>query len=197
MKIIYNKNPLFTTVELDENEKKELWYKIKIIEMEDLLSEAALALEEGTHFDLKRARKAVEMNYYWPENGKKSGLDKRVDQLFEYIIQALKSYHMGDCTCVACSCPKCYAESILGIDTIQGLGKHEAYKIYNAFGKYNEKTIDEAIATLSNFEINQENYNPEAWEKFGGYEKYVSCCKTEQERAHNWLINYKNEYFKS
>ena len=33
MKITYNKNPLLTTVELDENEKKELWYKIKIQEM--------------------------------------------------------------------------------------------------------------------------------------------------------------------
>ena len=52
MKITYNKNPLFTTVELDENEKKELWYKIKIKEMEELLFSAHFYLEEK-YFDLR------------------------------------------------------------------------------------------------------------------------------------------------
>lgn len=197
MKITYNKNPLLTTVELDDNEQKELWYKIKINEMEELLSSAAFSLEEGQYFNLERARKELETNYYCPDDdNEKSGLDKRCDQLLAHFIEELQSYHVGDCTCVPCSCSKCHAESILGIDTMPGLGKHEANKIDGAFGKDNDKTIDEAIESLSKFEINPENYNTEGWKKLGGYEQYVPRWKAEQERAHAWLINYKNQHFK-
>lgn len=45
MKIIWQPNPLHTIVELDEWEKKELWYKVKIDEMKSRLASA--------HFHLK------------------------------------------------------------------------------------------------------------------------------------------------
>ena len=197
MKINYHKNPLYTTIDLEENEKKELWYKIKVAEIEELLSSAAFSLEEGQYFDLERARKAVETEYYWPEDDGKSSLDKRCDKLLEHYLQELQSYHVGDCTCVACSCSKCHAESLLGINTMPGIGKHSAYKVSGAFGKDNHKTIDEAIESLSKFEIDPEKYNTESWKKLGGYEQYVPRWKAEQEHAHAWLIQYKNEHFSS
>ena len=55
MKITYNKNPLLTTVELDENEKKELWYKIKIKEMVEILFSAHFYLEEK-YYNLQKAK---------------------------------------------------------------------------------------------------------------------------------------------
>lgn len=63
----------------------------------------------------------------------------------------LEGYHMGDCTCVPASCPKCYAESLLGVDTIEGLGKYEAGKIHDVFCPHNdfdERTIDEVLEEL-------------------------------------------------
>jgi hypothetical protein len=193
MKINYNKNPLFTTIDLNETEKKELWYKIKIAEMEELLFSAAFALKEGQYFDLEEARRSVDMDYYCTDE--KSPLDERCDILLEHFLGELQSRHVGDCTCVACSCSKCHAESFLDINTMKGLGKHSANKIDGAFGKDNEKTIDEAIASLANYEINPDNFKDPAWEKLGGYEQYIPRWKAEAVAAHDWLVKYKNEHF--
>lgn len=196
MKINYNKNPLCTTIELEEAEKKELWYKIKINELQELLSEAALSLEEGKYFDIERARKEVNSDYYYPENNnEKSELDKRCDMLLEHYLKELQSTHCGDCTCVACSCEKCHAESLLGINTILGIGKHSTYKINGAFGVGNTKSIEEAIASLSTFHINPEDYKSEGWIKIGGYEQYVPRWEAETKVAHDWLVNYRNKHF--
>lgn len=195
MKITYNKNPLYTTIHLDENEKKELWYKIKIAEMEELLSSADFYLNESKYFDLEKAREELDTDYYSTNNNEKSNLDTRCDMLLDYYLKSLDSFHVGDCTCVACSCSKCHAESILGIDTIPGVGKHTLYKINNAFGKDNSKTIEEAISSLEKFEINPQNYQTENWKKIGGYEQYVPRWEAENKVAYEWLIQYKQRHF--
>lgn len=194
MKITYNKNPLFTTIDLDENDKKELWYKIKVAELEELLSSTHFYLEEGKYFNLERARKEADPEYYCTDE--KSPLDKRCDELLEHYVSELQSRHIGDCTCLACSCSKCHAESLVGIDTIPGLGKHSAHKIDGAFGKHNEKTIDEAIDSLANYDPKPSDPNSDGWKKLGGYEQYIPRWKAEAKNAHDWLVNYKNEHFK-
>ena len=195
MKITYNKNPLLTTVELDENEKKELWYKIKIQEMEEILFSAHFYLEEK-YFDLKRAKDDLDPDYYCnEEDNKKSKLDERCDMLLETFLSELQSNHIGDCTCVACSCMKCHAEGLLGIDTIKGLGKHTAHKINAAFGINNEKNIDEAIEYLANYDPKPKDPESDAWKKMGGYEQYVPRWKEEAKLAHDWLVNYKINIF--
>ncbi len=135
MKIIWNQNPLRTQILLDEHEKKEFWYKIKIEEMEHLLFGAHFYLIDGKdYFDIDRARQEADPKYYMVDPPKKSGLDERVDELYQYFIGDLEdNSHCGDCTCFAASCSKCQAEHLLGIDTIKGLGKHEANKIQWAF----------------------------------------------------------------
>lgn len=184
MKITYNKNPLDTTIELDEFEKKELWYKVKIAEMEDLLFSTHFHLTEGQHFSIDRARLECDPKYYMTDV--KSGLDARVDDLTNYFIEELQSSHVGDCICVPCSCSKCHAEELVGIDTIPGLRKHVAYKINGAFGKENERTLDEAIAYL-------EAYEPKAdWE---GWEQYIPQWKEEAKEGAEWLKAYKARHF--
>ena len=117
MKITYHQNPLWTTVELDDHEKKELWYKIKIAEMEDLAFGAYFHLNEGDkHYDPKEARKELDPEYWCTDE--KSKLDERVDTLHAAYLNELMTSHGGDCTCFACSCMKCQSESIVGIDTI-------------------------------------------------------------------------------
>lgn len=185
MKITYNQNPLFTKIELNENEKKELWYKIKIKEMEEILFDAHYYLEEGKNFDIQKAQKSLSPDYYYTDE--KSPLDKRCDALLESYLSELNSFHFGDCTCVPCSCIKCHAEAILGIDTLKGLGKHPAYYINDAFGENNEKTIQEAIEYLA-------NYEPKA--NWDGWEKEVSRWKLEAQSAHDWLVDYKQNFLK-
>lgn len=192
MKINWNKNPLHTTIDLDENEKKELWYKIKIELMDERLFSAHFHLEEGKYFDLQRARQEVNPDYYCTDD-EKSPLDKRCDEMLEYYLADLQDVHVGDCTCVACSCGKCHAESLLNIDTIKGLGKHSACKVDGAFGKDNEKSIDEAIASLANYVP----VRSEAWLKYPeeDFYRHVPRWKEESKVAHDWLVQYKKEHF--
>lgn len=132
MKITYTPNPLNTIIELDEHEQKELWYKIKVNEMEEMLSMAEYYVTEK-YLNLEDARQELDSSYYLADTNKKSKLDERCDTLLEHFLQELKSNHIGDCTCIACSCSKCHAESILGIDTIPGLSKYTGNSIRNAF----------------------------------------------------------------
>ncbi len=84
MKITYNKNPLNTTVKLDEFEKKELWYKLKLQEYEERTSMAFLYLNENDkYFNLQKAKNWIDPNYFDAEDGTKSKLDERVDLLLE------------------------------------------------------------------------------------------------------------------
>ncbi len=195
MKITYHKNPLYTTVELAEHEKKELWYKIKIEELQNLLFEAHFHFKEGQFQDMKRVQESLNPDYYLDEEKpeQKSKLDERCDELLNYYLDELKSFHSGDCTCVPASCLKCVAERTLGIDTIPGLKKHSSYKIDGAFGKNNEKTIDEAIESLANYTpVKGESWNQFSQEEF---DKHVPRWTAEAKNAHDWLVHYKNTYF--
>jgi len=194
MKIIWDENPLCTKIELNEFESKELWYKIKIGQMEDLLFHAHFHLGNSIweKQDLDRVAEAVDPKYYLANDKEKTKLEKRVDELHSHFIEALQETHVGDCTCVPCTCSKCWAESLIGTDTIKGLRKHEAYKIQTAFGETHEhdfkrqRNIDQAIEYL-------ENYDPKATWK--GSEDHIDRWRSEAKNACRWLKNYKKEHF--
>lgn len=104
--------------------------------------------------------------------------------------QELLSKHIGDCTCVPCSCTKCRAESMLEIDTIRGLGKHSSYKIDSAFS--GGASIDEAIHRLENY---QPTYDPNSKWPRSDWEQHVPRWIEEGKRAHAWLVAYRDEHF--
>lgn len=192
MKIIHNKNPLCTIVELDYNEKKELWYKIKIEIMEEWLSSTHFYLEEGEYFNLEKARKYSNTeNYISNDDNVKSKLDTFSDELLETYISELKSNHCGDCTCVPCSCMKCHAESLLGIDTIPGLNKHAAHYINSAFGYKNYNTIEQALEYL----LNHKPVKSKGWENATqeDFDKYLARWNKQATEAYEWLLSYKNK----
>jgi len=199
MKIIYAPNPLRTIIELDDHEKKEFWYKLKIEEMLCQMLDAPFCMNENDkYFDLKRAREELNIDSLYKQEGEtQSKIDQRIDEMCEYYIKALMDIHRGDCTCIACSCDKCYAPEIRGINTITELRKHEASKIGSAFwqGKdLPERSLSEAIEILS---------KPVEYPKTSirnGYtdeqfQYHIPRWNQEQANACEWLKNYRDTFY--
>lgn len=212
MKITYTPNPLETIVELEPHEVELFRLKLKLEIYEDKMLNAhtaitdrqkemgslkALSLEEG----VAEAVRELDPDEWCTD--KKSKVDERVDELLQHYLEELKSNHAGDCTCFAMSCSKCYAEQLLGINTLKPFpGKHALHKIASAFSRWNQATqqhdgpkvsLDEAIEKLR-------TYNPvkgPAWQKFSqaAFDEYVPKWKAEAQVAYEYLINYRNTHF--
>jgi hypothetical protein len=189
MKIIYQDNPLAATVVLTADEQREFWLKIKISEMENILESVWLESNK-TYYDIDKIRKDVDIDYWSSDDDTKTKLDKRVDELFDIYMSDLNGIHVGDCTCVPCSCTKCHAEDVLGINTIQGLKKHSASIIEYAFLDF--KTIDQVIHFLDNYvpDRSKGGWDTETDERWNA----ISPTFIEQaSEAANWLKKYKKE----
>ena len=197
MKITYKENPLETTVELDIHETKELWYKIKINEVERLLADSLRLLDCGEHFNLDDTKQLLDNArslYDASDVGLKSKLDISCDTLLENCIEVLGSTHIGDCSCVPAFCSKCEAESLLGIDTIPGLGKYEASKIQDYFMQDNSRSLDDVIQLLANFDGAPQKPDRTDWESYGGFEYVINQWAYEAQCAINWLTEYKKRH---
>jgi hypothetical protein len=190
MKITYTPNPLSCIIELDEHEKKELWYKIKIGAMEERMFSAHYALV-NTHPVTKavqQASKDLDPEYWYSENSK---LDDRVNELHVWFLEELAGTHCGDCTCVAATCSKCLAEEMIGVRTTEGLDKHAGHKIASAFfyrdgEEFKERSFSEAMQKLQSFD-------PERTTS-ATYMKYVPRWLSENKRAIHWLEQYGKEH---
>lgn len=80
--------------------------------------------------DFKRMSDAEDDDYWWL-----SYLD--IDRFDKYIKGSLDTPHEGDCTAMANSCSRCYAESIFRIPNTANWGKHEGHEIYcTAYPEY-------------------------------------------------------------
>lgn len=177
MKITYHPNPLNTTVELEEHERELLLHKIKIRELTDSLF--------TLYYNLERK----------PEEVKKTTKDWQpdIDQInedaaecLELYLAELKSPHCGDCICVACTCDKCHAEELLGIDTLGPNGKHVNHYINIAFtyregNEWKHRTPAEALEWLR-------TYEPRA--SWTGWEAYAETWKKNSDKAFAYLLEY-------
>lgn len=124
MILTYTTNPLSTRVDLSKPELELLRLKIAIQEHEDLLFEIHHCLT--TKHDLDEAIKLASPGG-WGYDG--SALNLRIQHVLDAYVEALKGHHGGDCTGLPGSCLKCHAEEMLGICTIEGIGKNEGNKL--------------------------------------------------------------------
>jgi hypothetical protein len=200
MKIIYTENPLTSHILLNAQEKEIFKLKMQIENLKETIY--------GVYFDFKDDRKKIlgvptkQFSLYDPVDGMKT-LERWVEQedkeeddehftkCYEFYLSDLENgVHVGDCTCVSCSCSKCHAESLLGIDTIKGLEKHSAHKIDGAFTKV--ATCVEAIEHLKkpySLEDDAHGYDKSWW-----CQEYVDRWNQEREAAINWLVQYKQNF---
>jgi hypothetical protein len=155
MKLTLQSNPLSTIINLNHAEKILLKHKLIIEDLFNRLADTSFALTDRTltdsynHCDIDRARKACSLDFM-DEDGVTGKRARRLDRDLKHIEFALTSDHEGDCTSVAHSCDKCYAEQLIGITTVpfnKVIGYHISEAFNNeAFG--NCRTLDEAIAYL-------------------------------------------------
>jgi hypothetical protein len=184
MKIVWNKNPLKSTVELSEAEKEAFRLKVRVSELEEAVGMAEAYLDQ-----------AGDSEYFSPEKAK-ACLDRvqqdgsELEMYLDLLRELEDGTHCGDCTCVPSSCLKCHAEGILGIETTKGLRQHAAHYISGAFGRDGERTIDEALDNLANhtpvrsggwLDLPQDQFdaNVETWKK-------------QAKSAHKWLLEYRD-----
>lgn len=198
MRIVWAENPLNTRVELDELDMRLLKEKLKSERLEDCLVSAcfdlssdALSRNKDKTAEERIAMVTLDINYLLDEakRGDKT-FSEQLDESVASYVQGLLDAHCGDCTCVACSCSKCHAENLLGVDTIKELGKHPATKINAAFKEGGD--IDGAIRWLSTY---QPTHDPKSRWAREEWAVHVPRWVEEGKRAHAWLVAYKDEHF--
>jgi hypothetical protein len=182
MHIHYHPNPLQTVIELESHDLERLRLKLTIDDLQDRIYGAHFHLEPGKYFDVEAAIRSLDVHSLEEEP-----FERKIDRLVDICVDELRGQHIGDCTCQPCSCMKCHAERLLGIDTIKGLGKHAAHKIDTAFAV--ERSLDEAIAWL-------DDYKPErgeAWLRFpqADFERHIPRWTEEARQAAAWLREYR------
>jgi hypothetical protein len=182
MNIHYQPNPLRTVVELDDNDLETLRLKLIIEDLQDRIYGAHFHLVSGERFDVQAAIRSLNV-----EGLEDEPFEKRISGLLAICVDELRGAHIGDCTCQPCTCMKCYAETLLGIDTIKGLDKHAAIKIENAFASAH--SFDEALTWL-------DEYKPvrtETWLRFPqeDFDRHVPRWTEEARQAADWLRHYR------
>lgn len=173
MKINWHENPLKTSVVLDEIEKKIFAEKAKIRELKSAAQSAALHLRDKSEklYDPDRARS------YLQHALDEDGLKERANDM---LVELESGFHCGDCTCVATSCEKCFAEDILEINTLEGLSQHSAHKLDVLYGREDAVGIEEVLGAL---EVEVAEALEDARE-----EEHAEAVK-----VYEWLLRYKTE----
>lgn len=187
MKIHWNQNPFQTTIELDERDKHMILLAYQNERYSDLLCDLDMILiRKDDPLDLDYV-KGIVGNW-----GEICDLTVNSPEV-QNVIEDLKYTHAGDCTCIPCTCTRCIAEDMLGINTIEGLGKHSAYRAQEAFGGDGKRTIDEAIESLTE---PKEYVMRDAWKNFSRaeFEKHIPRWEKEREAAAMWLKAYKERH---
>lgn len=141
MKIHYHRNPFKSKITLTSIEKKELLYKLTIKRLHSMMDMASAYLSRSRPrlFNPEKALNSVNIQYRSANGELPSQFDLQCQQEFDEMLKALSGEHLGDCVQVACSCTKCEAESLLGINTLPNMHQKTGGLLFEAFRLENEE----------------------------------------------------------
>jgi hypothetical protein len=186
MNIRWHQNPLKTTVDLTADEVTIFLLRARIMDFESATRLAAFYLEEkGKAKGRYKPDKALSLL----RNQLGDQLDTEDSSGAAMLRAVTCEEHVGDCVCVAMTCDKCMGETLLGIDTVNGLGQHARAKLRGAFGTGGDRPIDEVIEALSNYRPSKTGH----WENMDAdkFERHAAQSRAEAKEAHDWLVQYK------
>lgn len=172
MKIIYTENPLYIKVFLTDAEKRLLFWNYAYSRADDSIWMLRSDLEpivDGEGYNMEKVKKHYNRDYLErlvinPLRTVYDSLKNISDNMtvLEYkestitdFIDALQDRHAGDCCRIPSPCLKCWAEDILGIDTLTGC--RPIYPLHMAFS--NDRSIDQAIEYLEINEHEDKSYS--------------------------------------
>jgi len=198
MKILWNQNPLATVIELDDADKRLLRLRIEVADLRERIGMAHFDLnppdrewhnkhvkERTLEEAVDAALKVLDLEYV---------TDEKLDEWLADYVKDLAGEHSGDCTCVACSCSKCRAEDLVGVNTTKGLGKHPGSHVSGAFKPKDGRvpSLQEAIEHLREPKfVNTWTHRPE------DFDQYIPRWTAEAKQACEWLVAYQREHFGS
>lgn len=197
MNIIWKPNPLTSIVEVDDNDKERMLLAYK----DDRYCSLLIRIQNGVKGKFNQPKWTLEQVETEVEKWRKiCEMDIDSPELTAYIDD-LSGVHIGDCTCIACSCMKCWGESLLGISTIEGLGNHEGANLWSAFTKPGRDTYDED-SWHDDIDLALEYLNTPISETpnkhYEGKEDLWKSCiprwESERKNAYKWLKAYKEEH---
>lgn len=184
MEIRWNENPLLTEVMLTDHEREILAYRVALQNACDDFFSIGYDADKNSADEIgaavmKAYKRAEDMDGHRKEAA--------------YYAGALASTHIGDCTCDPASCMKCAAEALMNINTISGLGKHEANKVRGAFR--DGRSLAEAVDYLRTHD--PDDAGPDSWKSKHPemWADSVPRWREEQRRAYEWLVRYQAEHF--
>lgn len=172
--VTLTENPLHSKVTMTESARREYVLRFALKQMEDMAWEIKFRSDDqSTAYNPKRATDAVsaftefEGHDVYPENSFEFWEAYGIKHHLDHYLHALNEEHGGDCTAVACSCTRCWAESLAGIDTLPG-GKQLNASIAAKFAS--PPTDPKSIAFRESQKKKSEEYwetvrqeNPERW----------------------------------
>lgn len=189
MKITYNSNPFATTVELDDTDRKYLSLAIQL--------EAALSSINSYRVldTTKDNQREYQRQHIERMNTIAFGTTSTDAELKEYE-EALLDVHTGDCVQCPCTCRKCLAEQMLGIDTLQGLSDPAiAGYLFFCFVEAG-RIVDRNVSEVFDFLNTPNQQKPDSWANYTQeeYEKHIPTFESHRLAALAWYTAYVTQH---
>lgn len=173
-------NPLCTEVILDETEKLVLWARLYADAISNKLFTVKFSYQENDKSRFEAELQEIEKYYGMT-------FEKHADLYLESSIEALRSFHVGDCTCVASTCSKCYAESYVGYYT-HDIPKHPGHHIFQASFTVDRRLLEEDMRPVME-ELSKKVVAEEPW-----HELYVKKWQKEKDQARAYMEKHLKEH---
>lgn len=188
MKINWNPNPLATTIDVDDRDRRIIRAYLQREMYSNLLCRLDMQIEKKIKPHLESIEEIHKEIKKWGDI-----CDMKIDhEDIQDLVDELQLDHMGDCVSQPCACMKCRAESAIGFETIKGLKNSQGHKLMIAFS--DGRDINQAIEHLKT-PYRYENRH-KCWEDTDeeSYMRHTVRWQEEKDAALVWLLEYKEKH---